>query len=344
MSEPSASVPDRPRPQPAPRWQSVLRKVLALGAWIVLAATLVAWAVVRAGDLWPPATVGTFGPLWFLLLPPVALLPAAAVFRRRSLWPLVPALLVAVGPVTGFCVPSDRVWAEPPARLRVRVLTCNLHYAKVDPAPLDRFVDEAAPDVVLLQERHSAARSDALSSPGWHVHQEPGLYLASRHPIRRAERLGAHSMGERGSVMRYELDTPAGPVTVFNLHLASPREGLAELARGDLRGIHEVATNSGLRRVQSRHLAEEAARVTGPVVLAGDFNTPPQSALFRESWGRYADAFADAGCGWGFTFFARPTAVRIDHILVGGGGRAVRCWVGPNVGSPHRPVVADVGW
>jgi vancomycin resistance protein VanJ len=34
--------------------------------------------------------------------------------------------------------------------------------------------------------------------------------------------------------------------------------------------------------------------------------------------------------------------VRIDHILAGPGWYCARCWVGPDVGSPHRPVLADL--
>jgi vancomycin resistance protein VanJ len=91
-------------------------------------------------------------------------------------------------------------------------------------------------------------------------------------------------------------------------------------------------------------VAAEAARAAGPVLLVGDFNTPPESAIFRRVWAGYADAFSDAGWGWGYTFWTRLAAVRIDHVLVGRGGRATSCRVGPDVGSPHRPVVADVAW
>jgi vancomycin resistance protein VanJ len=198
--------------------------------------------------------------------------------------------------------------------------------------------------VVAIQEWRDSARSDVLLGDGWHAHREPGLFLASRHPIRRAERLGDSSTGERGSVMRYELDTPAGVVTVFSLHFATPRKGLGALVSFDQRGLDEVRSNSELRRRQSEFVAAEAGRVVGPVLLVGDFNTPPESALFRRVWSGYADAFADAGWGWGYTFRTRKAAVRIDHVLVGAGGWAAACWVGPDVGSPHRPVLADVAW
>ena len=283
-----------------------------------------------------------FGPLRVLALPPAALLLAALIVNRRALRTLVPALLLVVGPVSGFCVPWGQLGSDPHG-VRLRVLTCNMHYAKVPTGPLDRLIDETGPDVVAIQEWRDGSRSGALAAAGWHTHREPGLFLASRHPIRRADRIGDNSVGDQGSVARYELDTPAGVVTVFSVHFASPREGLVEVVRGG-GGLGSVAENSELRWSQSRHLAALVARTSGPVVLAGDFNTPPHSAMFRQVWDPYEDAFSAAGWGWGYTFSARVSAVRIDHILVGGGGRSTRCRVGPDVGSPHRPVLADIVW
>jgi vancomycin resistance protein VanJ len=309
--EAAVQVQTKPGSEHAPgRWRRRLGLAVEVGGWLSLAAAVAGWAVLRAGDLWPPGALLLFGPRWVLALPPALLIPVAVALRRRALLPLLPALVVVAGPVAGFCVPLDRLGADPPAGPRLRVLTCNMHFAKVDQRPLDRLVEGERPDVVAIQEWRDSARSEVLAGDGWHTHRVPGLFLASRHPIRRAERLGDDSTGERGSVMRYELDTPSGPVTVFNLHLATPRAGRAD----------------------------------GPVVLVGDFNTPPESAIFRRVWSGYADAFSEAGWGWGYTFRSRRTAVRIDHVLVGGGGRATHCRVGPDVGSPHRPVLADLTW
>jgi len=308
-----------------------------------LAAAIGAWVVLGFGDEWEPATIVMFGPLWLLVLPPAALVVAAVFFNRRALRPLIPALIVTAGPVTDLCVPWRPLVADTPTGPRLRVMTCNMHYSKVPSDPLDLLVDETGPDVVALQEWRTGLESAVLSERGWHTHRVPGLFLASRYPIRRFDHLGNQSTGVQGSVGRYELDTPAGVVTVFSLHLASPREGLGEAVKGHAE-LNAVAENSELRWVQSRAVAEAAARTAGPLVLVGDFNTPPPSAIFREVWGRYRNAFSDAGWGWGYTFWARISAVRIDHIFLGGGGHATRCWIGPNIGSPHRPVLADVAW
>jgi endonuclease/exonuclease/phosphatase (EEP) superfamily protein YafD len=229
--------------------------------------------------------------------------------------------------------------------MRLRLLTCNMHYANPDPKKLQVLFADARPDVIALQEWPAANWSEVLAGPGWHVLRSEGLFLASRQPIRHAEALGAHSAGPRGLAARYELETAAGTVTLFSLHLASPREGLWRTSHGWWNGPADLRASSGLRWRQSAGLAQAADAVRGPVLLVGDFNTPSESAIFRGPWGRYSDAFCAAGCGWGYTFISgRAARVRIDHILAGAGWYCERCWVGPDVGSPHRPVLADMTW
>jgi endonuclease/exonuclease/phosphatase (EEP) superfamily protein YafD len=223
-------------------------------------------------------------------------------------------------------------------------MTCNMHSRVADPALLEGLVERAGPDVVALQEWNTQNRSELLAGPDWHTHRTPRLFLASRFPIRRVETLGGNSYGGFGSVARYELETPAGVLTLFSLHLASPRDAIAEAVHEEQRGPADVEGNTALRRRQSRFVAGVAGLARGPVLLVGDFNTPVESAIFREAWRGYADAFESAGWGWGYTFYGSRTAVRIDHVLAGPGWRCRRCWVGPWVGSPHRPVVADLVW
>jgi endonuclease/exonuclease/phosphatase (EEP) superfamily protein YafD len=280
-----------------------------------------------------------------LLFPLAVLLPASLLRRRRSLPVVLAAGLVIAGPVMGFCVPRGRLLADAPGGLPFRVLTCNMHYRRdLDPAPLEALVESARPDVVALQEWEEHNHSAILEGEGWHVHRTPVLFLASRFPIRRAAPLGWHSGSVRGAVMLYDLETPVGVVHYFSLHLASPRRELYETAQDAARGPALVQSNSDRRWEQADNLSRAAGKLTGPVVLAGDFNTPPESAIFRQLFAAYADAFGTAGWGWGYTFFGGKTMVRIDHVLAGPGWRCGRCRVGPAVGSPHRPVLADLAW
>jgi endonuclease/exonuclease/phosphatase (EEP) superfamily protein YafD len=280
------------------------------------------------------------------MLPLVVLLPAAwLLWRKGLLVPLGLAAAVVAGPVTGLCVPWRTMLSPTPSGPHLRVLTCNLHGSKaVDPQVLEGLVLESLADVVALQEWPEAEKSSLGAWPGWHRHVSSGLFLASQFPIRGVTELGHDSYGPTGSVTHYELETPAGLVHFFSLHFESPRDALSEAIHDDRNGSEAVEANIRQRWRQSEHVAGHAAEFDGPVLLAGDFNTPPESAIFRRVWGDYADAFGTAGWGWGYTFHGGRTWVRIDHVLAGKGWHCDRCRVGPHVGSPHRPVLADLIW
>jgi vancomycin resistance protein VanJ len=328
-------------------WRRRIGIAVAVCTWLYLIAVLVLWGLLGAADLWWPATLLMFCPRWLLSVPPVLMIVAAGLLRRgRTLGAALLTLAMAAGPVAGFRIPwrSFTGSSSPGLHLRLRVLTCNMHYRDKDATALDQLLVEARPDVVALQEWPGWHHSRVLADSGWHVRQTPALFLASRFPIRRMIELGSDSMTELGSVARYDIEHPAEAVAFFNLHLASPRHGLYEVIHDRRQGIEELEAGSDLRREQSGNVADEVREVSGPVLLAGDFNTPSESDIFRRMWGQYTDAFSVAGWGWGYTFYGGRTAVRIDHILAGKGWRCERCRVGPDVGSPHRPVIADRVW
>jgi endonuclease/exonuclease/phosphatase (EEP) superfamily protein YafD len=318
--------------------------VVGVCCWVYLAAALGAWLLLAEADLWWPATFLMFSPRWLLLVPLAVLTPAALAVRRPALGLLgVTAVLIA-GPVMGGCIPWRPLLTPTPGGPRLRVLTCNMHYLDVDPALLDDLVARDQPEVVAVQEWHKPSRKPEITGPDWHVRAIPGLFLASRYPIRRMTVLGRNSNRPQGLAAHYDLETPGGTVAFFSLHLASPRHELREAVLEATRVEEGVRATSDVRWEQFAHLTRALEDVRGPVVLAGDFNTPPESAIFRDLLGDYTDAFSAAGWGWGYTFSGGRTTVRIDHVLAGKGWRCLRSWVGPDVGSPHRPVLADLVW
>jgi endonuclease/exonuclease/phosphatase (EEP) superfamily protein YafD len=339
MSEPAY-------PSPAPSGSTRRgRRAFAVVCWAYLVAVLALWLVLQRADEWWPATILMFSPRWAFALPPLVLLPAAAFLRRRLLILISLASgLVAAWPVAGFNVPWSRLTG--PARVGepFRVLTLNMHYSREAPASLEEFITANAPDVVAIQEWPGANRSGLKAAPGWHTHQTPRLFLASRHPIRSTVELGHDSMGEHASVAHYELETPIGLVHVFSLHTATDRQGISDIIHESSKGPAEVRANSARRRGQCEYVAGQAAACRGPVVVVGDFNTPPESPIFPRVWSGYTDAFSSAGWGWGYTFVGAKTTVRIDHILAAEGWHVSGCRVGPKVGSPHRPVIAELIW
>jgi vancomycin resistance protein VanJ len=331
---------------PAQRRPRRARSAVAACVWLYVVFLCGLWAVLLAADLWWLATLVMFSPRWLLPVPAAVLVVAAAYYRRWwSLGGLLLTLGLTLTPVTGFVVPWQRFQpATTSAGPRLRLFTCNMHYRKHDSPALDRFLADSQPDIVALQEWYESNQSVALLKGEWDVRRSSNLLLASRYPIRQVHGIGHDSNKAEGLVARYDLETPAGLVTLFNIHLASPRDGLEEAARAAWQSAAQLQAGSELRWLQSENLARQAAGVSSPLLLVGDFNTPPESAIFRRIWSSYADAFSAAGWGWGYTYLGHTARVRVDHILVSPGWRCDRCWVGPDVGSKHRPVLADLTW
>jgi endonuclease/exonuclease/phosphatase (EEP) superfamily protein YafD len=317
--------------------------ILALATSLHLAVVLAAWALLVVADRWWVATALMYGPRWALGLPLAILLPAAILLRPRLVAICGLALLVLVGPVMGLCVPWQTVFQTSNGGMVLRVLSCNIHYRQLEPANVRAFVVDSAVDIVFLQGSPTNPQFGGRLE-GFHVRQDNELVCFSRFPFTQVKVIGEHSAGPRGAAVRYDIETPAGSVHLFNLHLATPREGLSTFLAIQRETISEVEANIERRRLQSGEICKEVGAVKGATLIAGDFNTPAQSAIFQQYWSHYTDAFSTAGWGWGFTFYTRWAAVRIDHILAGPGWNCHRCWVAPAIGSPHRPLIAEFEW
>jgi endonuclease/exonuclease/phosphatase family metal-dependent hydrolase len=316
------------------------RAVLWLSRLYVLALIGLCVFLWTLADIWWPATVVMYVPRWGFGLPLIILVPAALRWRPRSLRLLLLGALVWLWPLMDLCLPWRLLFAGDPAGLTIRVLTCNTHYKQLNPTDLRQLLEETNADVIALQYWDGRYEKQVFEPSVLHTHAAGEFFVASRFPIRDVEPLGTPPMA-----LRCELDTAVGRVHFVSLHLATPRDGLLAVAREGDSGIAELEANITRRRDESKRAAAWLRDVNGPLIIVGDFNTTVESAIFREYWSKYTDAFTVAGCGWGPTQITpRRTAARIDHVLVGPGWRCRQCWVGPFVGSEHRPVAADLEW
>jgi endonuclease/exonuclease/phosphatase (EEP) superfamily protein YafD len=341
----TSMVDSQERRRPVRGWLWLAAVTVAWCSWLYVAVMLGLWLLIRSqADRWWPATLVIFGPRWIWALPLAGLVPAAIGLRRRSLIPLGIGSLLLVVPVMDFCLPRGQWLARDPAALRLRILTCNVDNVALNAHALRGVMDYAQPDLVACQEWTDRHRDVLFSQPGWHVRIGTGLCLGSRYPIQEAEAV-PDEHGWRDVGMRCDLTTPTGrTLHFFNVHLSTPREGLEAVLAGRWKGIPELQANMALRARESAELSRWISRSEGDVVIAGDFNMPSESLIYRQAWGRFTDAFAAAGLGLGHTKSTRLYGIRIDHILAGPGWHCRRCWVGPDVGSDHFPVLADLEW
>jgi endonuclease/exonuclease/phosphatase (EEP) superfamily protein YafD len=317
------------------------------GVWAYFLALVALWLWLRyAGEHEFWATVALYGPRWVWAVPLLVLVPAAACYQRRTLGLLGLSAVLVAGPIMGFQVPW-RTWLDggPPSPLHVRVLTCNVDGEFLNAKKLDDLIMSTWPDIVALQEWSSDHEKTLFREKEWQVRTYGGgLCFASRFPIRKAESLKEQTIPAAGGFARFELDTPAGNVTFFNVHLPTPGNGFGRLLDEPFTGGSDYEESIHERWQAAFATSESARRASGPVLIAGDFNMTPDSAIYRECWSSYTNAFSTAGFGLGHSRILDYWGARIDQQLAGPGWRCRRCWVGPDVESDHRPVIADWDW
>ena len=333
----------RPAEKVQHRWTVAI--LVARCSWLYAVAVLGLCALLGlVADRWWPGTLVLFGPRWVWALPLAILIPTAAAVRPRLLWLLLFSLVLVIGPVMGLCIPWQASLGQEPKFTGVRVLTCNTDGRSLDPEVLAAFIAETNPDIVAMQEWSHHKTSEVFGESGWFVRIDNQLCIGSRYPIRNVAILSSNERYGTECGIRYDLVTPGGVLYFYNFHLATVRQGLEEVIASPWRGLPALRANTELRWRESELARRWVDEVAGPVLLAGDFNMPCESAIYRQYWSPFSDAFSSVGLGWGNTKFTRWYGVRIDHILAGPGWRFRRCSVGPDVKSDHRPVIAEAEW
>ncbi len=294
--------------------------------------------------LWP-VTLFLFGPRWVFALPLLLLVPGAMLVDRRIAGAIVvvPALLAE--PLFGLSIPWGRLVAHSDSPSpRIRIATWNVGGGGGERGALDELMAMEAPDVVVLQE---SGRQVFEATPGWYRHAEGGMSVLSRFPIVRVatrDRSDVWRMAGSGAIVRYSLDTPLGRVDLTSVHLETPREGLESILRFGPGAAPELEAKNAQRLVEARLAREWASGSPAPLrLVAGDFNTPVESHLFRDHWKGYSECHSAAGWGFGFTKRTRLIGTRIDHVLAGPGLACVSARVSPSRGGDHSPLVVEIG-
>lgn len=313
------------------------------GACYLLALLVLAALVYGPGERLWPVTLFLFGPRFVVALPLLLLLPAAAACDRRLAAALAVAGVLLSEPLFGLSVPWRGLLAGPRAPApRLRVASWNVG-GGVARGALDELMTLEAPDVIVLQE---SGRELLEPTPGWHRHAEGGMSVLSRFPIlgiAARDRSDVWRMAGSGAIVRYTLDTPLGRVDLTSVHLETPREGIEAILRFGPGAAGELEAKNA-QRLREARLAREWVDASARAlrIVAGDFNTPAESQLFRDHWRGFRDCHAVAGWGFGFTKHTRRIGTRIDHVLAGPGLECVGARVGRRQGGDHAPLIVEL--
>jgi vancomycin resistance protein VanJ len=311
-------------------------------AFILLAA-LALWGL---SDRWWAATVLLFGPRWVLSLPLLALVPAAFIWDRPLLPLLAVAALVLLGPVMGLRSGWRTLLVTEDPQRDIRVVSFNAEGGDhLLFNPMNMILDWDA-DVAAIQECGRRLAEGLQRLPGWHVDTRSGLCLVSRFEIGEVVEMDRDALefaGGSGMVVTYSLDPSGEPFHVTNIHLETPRAGFELIRAGRLvEGVSKTREKSLLRNVELKRARSWVDRFQGPHIVAGDFNTAPESRSYRAYWRDWQNAFSRMGRGFGGTRLNGWIRARIDHVLADRSWTIVRAWLGEDLGSDHLPMMTDL--
>ena len=303
------------------------------------------------GEHWWFATMLLFGPRWFAIIPLGILLPLAIFYNFRLLLPVCISALIVLGPFMGFSF----IFGSPknPGNSTLRILTCNIKSGDFNAESLSRLIKNSKADIVALQACTLEIRSLLQLPSEWNSIQEGELAVFSRFPLIQKNSLyfmHPPHQWPRTSMLECLIQTTKGDIAFYTLHLPSPHYGLQNiLDRKTIISLSrkELLDNETRNRWKTaREIERKISSQTLPKIIAGDFNMPVESLIYREVWNGYDNSFSETSIGYGWSernsVRGIPLAVRIDHILTSNGIVPKSCEVGPDVGSDHLPLIADV--
>ena len=322
---------------------------LGLASFAFVALCWIVFAFLGDRAWWSVAII--FGPRWVFALPALGMIPWLAVEWRVAVVPTVLATAMALFGIIDFRLALHRVHSD--GGVPMRVLELN---ADGSAGPADKFTRIMAlirndePEIAIFAECDGKLADSLATLANYAVKtSSPNeLCLLSRDPIidwsQRDQRAIWRQDGS-GAIVRAVIQTGIGPLRIGLVHLDTPRKALdnyRDLSRLPEQGPVTLANMA--QRVEESDLARQWIMQGPPLptIIAGDFNLPVESAIYRRYWGDFRNAFGRAGWGPGYTKHTRHWGVRIDHILTSNDIDTRNSFVEPSVGSDHWPLVADL--
>ncbi|MGE0441391.1 MAG: endonuclease/exonuclease/phosphatase family protein [Gemmatimonadales bacterium] len=297
------------------------------------------------GDAWWPATAVLFAGRWPWMVPAGFLLVLGLLLRQwRAAGLAAAALATTLAFVMGATLGVGRWLGGGDPATRIRLITYNVDGRAMSLAGLMDLVERYQPDVLAIQECGEAVIQAAPLLTGYQFRRS-SLCLLSRFPVDTMlvqPRRDIEQIGGSGQVIRYLISGPGGPFSLVNLHLETPRDGLEALLGRSARAPDLIDEETTLRNIESGRARAWADSAPPPLIVAGDFNTPKESVIFRRHWGDLTEAFDRAGFGFGHSKFTRLFGLRIDHVLVDDRWSVKRAEILPDFGSDHRPMLVEL--
>lgn len=309
------------------------------------------------------------------LLAIVALLIFSVVVKQWvAVLMVVVGLVIAYQPVSLYCpVHSSQ---EPPEDA-IQVMSYNTHYmgkgdyidnSEMRPDYSDsdnlviNYLAETGADIICMQEvilndalkKHLETMLPEHSLDSISSKKGAGVWILSRYPIKRKERIEYDSKGNVSGA--FWLDVKGRELIVVNNHLetmgfsVNDRSRFREMVHGNQeRDTMKTTSRTIFGKIveASRKRAVQAEKVASfirmhastPMIVCGDFNDIPQSYTHHTIAEGMTDCYQETGFGPGFSLSQYGMRVRIDNILCSRNITPYSCSIDNSIDcSDHQPI------
>ncbi|MDA1088945.1 MAG: endonuclease/exonuclease/phosphatase family protein [Proteobacteria bacterium] len=271
----------------------------------------------------------------------VALLLASLLVRRIKEAALALVLLaVNVAILAPHVGPLFPVAAAPVlvGQAAMKVVSFNLKFDNRNTAAALDFLRRENADVVTVMEVTKEWRHALEQLKDIYPHQFYG-------PLCRCPGDIPHTDGVLAKRPWREVKAERSPLTgrsfaVWARFASVQPDKAADLVIAGVHLINPLIYPAGYQITEAVRLASILRGLPGPVIVTGDFNMTPFSARFGTLLRETGLRRADGGINASWPTWLTPLGLPLDHILVNAKVGHAAMWVGPRLGSDHRPIIA----
>lgn len=223
----------------------------------------------------------------------------------------------------------------------IKVLTFNVKYGDFGWEKVKKYIKDQNADIILVQEKDTnrALRKDMV--------KYPTVILKTKHRIVRQEELITDK--SRGNSFYADVDINGKIIRVVNVYLEPFRLNKAMFNLADFgkeNKIHQLLSHMIPTFQAHENQIKKIRKVVDlspyPVILAGDFNSVPNSYEYYNLGKDLQDAYLTAGNGVSTSFHDYKVPLRIDYIFSSKSIIPLSYKVDHSVKlSDHYPVIAE---
>lgn len=268
-------------------------------------------------------------PTWSYVIPGLGILVVADRRRWVPRWMSVVAVAVLAANLACDFHLSLRTPRASAEDIKISLISYNIYQARWEDDRLLPWIEAQQPDILFLQEvpaRFYAAHENALRRMFPNVVYRNHLLIATRLNVLAMNHV---DLSNRRSLLHTVLEVEGTRFDALTTHLSVALAG-------------NFLPRLQTQQCQTAEVLAHLSSLSGPFVIAGDFNVPLHSTAYKQFARLYQDARSVAGeTGFGYTFNTCLPITTIDHCFGSAGIQFLQRQAMPVWLSDHRPIRID---